>query len=89
MNGMKLHIDKSGRIVLPKPVRVRMGLVEGAHLEATESSEGILLRPIIHRPSLVRKNGILVHTGKAPQGFNWERLSEDLEDERMRDIAGL
>ena len=86
---MKLHIDKSGRVVLPKPVRVRMGLVEGAHLEATESAEGILLRPVAHRPSLPKKNGILVHTGKAPSGFDWEHLTKNLEDERMKDIVGL
>ncbi len=89
MNGMKLHIDKSGRVVLPKPVRVRMGLVEGAHLEATESADGILLRPVAHRPSLLKKNGVLVHTGKAPRGFDWERLTESVEDERMKDIVGL
>lgn len=89
INGMKLHIDKSGRIVVPKTLRLRMGLTEGTLLEVTESSEGVLLRPITRRPSLVKKDGILVHTGKAPRGFDWERLNGELEQERMKDIAGL
>jgi AbrB family looped-hinge helix DNA binding protein len=88
MNGMKLHLDKSGRVVLPKPLRQRLGLRAGATFEATEAAEGLLLRPVTERPSLVERNGFLVHTGQATHTFDWQQLSTDLEEERLRDILG-
>lgn len=89
INGMKLHIDKSGRVVLPKAIRHRLGLSAGAALEATESPDGLLIRRALQRPSLVQTDGLLVHTGKAPRGFEWAQLTEELEQERIRDLAGL
>lgn len=85
---MKVHLDKSGRVVLPKPLRQRLGLRVGTTFEATEAPEGVLLRPIIEQPSLVERNGLLVHTGQATRAFDWQELSDDLEQERLRDILG-
>ena len=83
---MKLRPDKSGRLVLPKALRQRLGLRAGTTFEATEAAEGVLLRPLIHGPSLVDRDGFLVHTGHATRAFDWQELSEDLEQERLRDI---
>jgi AbrB family looped-hinge helix DNA binding protein len=66
---VKLTIDKFGRIVLPKAIRMRLGLSAGTLIEATESAGGLLLRPLTQRPSLIKVDGILVHTGKAPRGL--------------------
>jgi len=88
INGMKLRIDKSGRVVLPKPLRQRLGLRPGATFEATEAAEGLLLRPITQRPSLVERDGLLVHTGQTTRGFDWQHLSDDLQQERVVDILG-
>ena len=88
MNGMELRLDKSGRVVLPKPLRQRLGLRSGSTLEATEAAEGLLLRPIAHRPSLVERDGLLVHTGRPIRPFDWQELREDVEQERLRDILG-
>jgi len=88
IGGMKLRLDKSGRVVLPKPLRQRLGLRAGTTFEATEAAEGLLLRPITQRPSLVERNGFLVHTGQPAQTLDWQELSRDLEDERSRDIFG-
>ncbi|PYY02429.1 MAG: AbrB/MazE/SpoVT family DNA-binding domain-containing protein, partial [Acidobacteria bacterium] len=44
---MNIRVDKAGRIVLPKPVRDRLGLKAGASLEICESADGLLLRPVI------------------------------------------
>jgi len=85
---MKLRLDKSGRVVLPKPLRQRLGLRAGTTFEATEAAEGVLLRPITQRPSLVKRNGFLVHTGQPNRAFDWQQLSDDLEQERLRDIFG-
>jgi AbrB family looped-hinge helix DNA binding protein len=41
-----IKMDRFGRIVIPRRVRERYGLVEGSHqLEVVEDAEGILLRP--------------------------------------------
>jgi AbrB family looped-hinge helix DNA binding protein len=88
MNGMELHLDKSGRIVLPKPLRQRLGVKAGAAFEVTEASGGLLLRPVKQRPSLVERNGFLVHTGEATRPIDWEDLTDDLERERLKDILG-
>jgi AbrB family looped-hinge helix DNA binding protein len=82
MNGMNVKVDKSGRIVIPKAVRERLRLRAGTNLELQEVPEGILLRPVGQRPALVWKDGLLVHLGKAPRGFAWDRLIEDFRDER-------
>jgi AbrB family looped-hinge helix DNA binding protein len=85
---MKLHLDKSGRIVLPKSLRHRLGLRPGSTLEATETAGGLLLRPIHQGPSLVERDGLLVHTARIDPAFDWRQFSDDLEQERARDILG-
>ena len=81
--------DKAGRIVLPKRVRERFQLRAGTSLELEERPEGLVLRPIGQCPSMVQKNGVWVHLGKAPQGFDWSRIVDDARDERTKDTAGL
>ncbi len=87
MNGMTVKIDKAGRIVVPKNVRDRLRLHAGADLAMEETPEGILLKPVRRRPSLIEKNGFLVHRGQAPNSFEWSRLLEDNRDERIEDLA--
>ena len=43
-NGIRLRIDKSGRIVVPKPLRERLGLKPGTELEVLDQQGGMLLR---------------------------------------------
>ena len=75
--------------MLPKPVRERLGLKAGMDLELTEGAEGLMLKPVQRRASLVNRNGLLVHRGKLPKAYDWSRLVEDDRDERMRKLAGL
>jgi AbrB family looped-hinge helix DNA binding protein len=85
---MTLKIDKAGRIVLPKPVRDRLGLRVGMDLEVAESPEGLVLKPVNQRPSMVRVNGFWVHQGTAPEGFDWDRLIEEVRDGRHKQLHG-
>jgi AbrB family looped-hinge helix DNA binding protein len=89
INGMTLKIDKAGRIVLPKYLRERLRLRPGSTLEVEERPEGVVLRPVRQKPSMVQKDGIWVHMGKLPRGFNWDQIVEDARDERIKDVAGL
>jgi len=85
---MILRLDKSGRVVLPKPLRQRLGLRVGATLEAKEAGNGLLLLPLRRQPALIERDGLLVHTGKPTGTLEWDQLSDDLERERLRDILG-
>jgi AbrB family looped-hinge helix DNA binding protein len=43
VNRMKLKINKAGRIVVPKPLRERLGFTPDTKLEAIEQPAGMLL----------------------------------------------
>ncbi len=58
-------IDRDGRVVVPKPLRDRFNLVAGTQLEIEATAEGLTLRKVGAKPSLVCKKGILVHHGAA------------------------
>jgi AbrB family looped-hinge helix DNA binding protein len=88
VNGMKLKIDGAGRIVVPKRVRDRFGFRAGMEVDMVESAEGVLLRPMERRPTLVREGVLLVHTGAVAPGYDLRRAVEDERDERVREIWG-
>src|SRR5215471_8168031 len=89
INGINLKIDKAGRIVLPKQIRERFRLRPGSNLELDECPEGLVLRPVDQRPSMIQKDGFWVHLGKAPRGFDWDRLVDEDRDQRIKDITSL
>jgi AbrB family looped-hinge helix DNA binding protein len=62
---MEITIDKTGRLVLPKPIRDRFNLVEGTQLEVELEADGVRLRVPTGDASLRRKQGILVHHGSS------------------------
>ena len=85
-NGMELRIDKAGRIVVPKPLRERLGFKPDTALVAIEQPEGVLLKRVEQRPSMVKADGLWVHQGTAEPGANWERILEDLREERIESL---
>jgi AbrB family looped-hinge helix DNA binding protein len=60
---MKITIDGTGRVVLPKSLRDRFHLVAGTELDVNAEADGISLRVVHQETSLVEKAGILVHHG--------------------------
>lgn len=86
INGMKLKIDKAGRIVVPKPLRERLGFMPDMDLEAVEQPDGVLLKRAQQRPSMVKVDGLWVHQGRAEPGANWERILEDVREERIASV---
>ena len=84
--GMKLGIDKAGRVVVPKLLRERLGFRPDTELEAIEQPEGVLLKRVEQRPSMVKVDGLWVHQGSAEPGANWERILEDVREERIESV---
>jgi AbrB family looped-hinge helix DNA binding protein len=86
---MTLKMDKAGRVILPKPVRDRLGLHGGSDLEVQETLEGVMLKPVELRPSMIKKHGLWVHTATLPPGFDVLQVIRDDRDERIRALSGL
>ena len=86
---MTLRMDKAGRVILPKPIRDRLGLHEGSDLEIQETPEGLTLRPAERQPSMVKEHGLWVHTGKLPPGFDIVQAIRDDREDRIRKLADL
>jgi AbrB family looped-hinge helix DNA binding protein len=83
---MKTTLDRFGRIVVPKEVRDRHGLVAGSEIEIEESGESILLHPVSELPGLVEKEGILIFRGHSEGSIDSAVRSH--RDERLRAAGG-
>jgi AbrB family looped-hinge helix DNA binding protein len=86
---MTLRIDKAGRVILPKPVRDRLGLRAGSDLEMQETPEGVMLKPVARKPSLVKKGGFWVHNGEIPTAYDILKAIDEDQEARMRKAWGL
>jgi AbrB family looped-hinge helix DNA binding protein len=83
-SGMTIRMDKSGRIVLPKIIRERFGLTPDLELDIIEQPDGVLLRRRNEQPCMVKIDGLWVHQGKPEVGANWDRVIDDVREERAQ-----
>ncbi len=60
---MIVTIDRLGRIVVPKKIRDRLHILPGTDLELELDADSIRIRPAVNEPSLIHKQGVLVHHG--------------------------
>jgi AbrB family looped-hinge helix DNA binding protein len=81
---MAIRIDKLGRIVLPKMIRDRFGLTPDLELEVVEQPDGVLLRRRENRPSMIKVDGLWIHQGTPQSGAQWDRIVDDVRDERAQ-----
>lgn len=87
INDMKVKLDTSGRIVVPKLLRDRIGLKPDMVLEVEEHADGVFLRVPTPHPTMVQVDGLWVHQGTAPANADWGRVLEDVRDERLRAVG--
>jgi AbrB family looped-hinge helix DNA binding protein len=83
---MNLTIDRSGRIVVPKPIRDRFGLTPDTELQIIEQPDGLLLKRVEERPSMIKVDGLWVHQGVPEPGANWDRVVDAAREERIDSI---
>lgn len=60
---MRTYVDRFGRVLIPKPIRLHLGLQTGAPLVVEECEQAVLLRPVREESPLVVKEGVLVFAG--------------------------
>lgn len=59
VDGMRTTIDKAGRLVIPRPLRERVGLAGGGEVEVELDGATIRIQPVADR-GLLEKDGLLV-----------------------------
>ena len=80
-------IDRDGRVVVPKALRDRFNLVAGTELEIEATADGMKLRKVDTAPSLVRKEGFLVHHGALRATLDIAEFIRAERDTRSRGTA--
>jgi len=58
-------------------------------LEAVIDAEGLTLRPVERKSSMVQQHGIWVHQGQAPTGFDWDTIVDTTRDQQIKGASGL
>jgi AbrB family looped-hinge helix DNA binding protein len=82
---MRSTIDKAGRVVIPAPIRERVGLTPGAALEITADETGVRIERVAPGPKLVKVGRRLVARPTARRGARPQvDVAALVEDERNR-----
>lgn len=84
---MKTTVDRFGRVVVPKPMRTRLGLRAGAEVVIEQEGDHIVLRPATDEPALAVKDGILIFTGAAEGDL--ESALTAVREGRTRHLGGM
>jgi AbrB family looped-hinge helix DNA binding protein len=78
---VRVTLDKTGRIVIPKPLREALQLEPGDALEMESSGEEITLRPVRGTGSLAKEHGVWVLNNGQP-------LPASATDEMLQQVRG-
>lgn len=84
---MRITIDRAGRVVVPKQLRDRFNLVAGTELEVEAVGDGLQIRKVVSEPTLVRKEGFLVHHGTSPSAIDVGDFIRAEHEARSRRIS--
>jgi AbrB family looped-hinge helix DNA binding protein len=82
----EITIDGSGRIVIPREVRLRHHLTPGSRLTLVDHDERLVLIPRQGQTTTLEKAGLLVFQGRLASEFPDHRV---VRDERLSRLAGL
>lgn len=82
---MSSTIDKAGRLVIPAPLRKRLGLDPGTEIEFKVEGFSLRLVRAVPGPEIVERNGRLIARPQRPQSeLPPVDIAELIEEERDR-----
>src|ERR1700680_4538010 len=85
---IRLTIDKSGRVVIPKPLREELHLEPGDALEMQSAGEQITLRPVRGTGPLTKERGVWVFHARQPMPASaTDEMLQQIREER--DLTNL
>lgn len=76
---MRTTIDSGGRVVIPKAIRERLGLVAGAEVEVAEADGRVEISPALAPIDVVEVDGRLVARGEGLPVLTDEAVRETIE----------
>jgi AbrB family looped-hinge helix DNA binding protein len=84
-------MDRAGRVVLPKPVREHLQLQPGDEsLEIESFEDHIVLRPVRHRATMRKEQGVWVFDSGEPITASTVRETiQEIRDERSDRVLGI
>ena len=83
---MRVRIDKSGRVVIPKGFRERLGLKAGDVLDVQVTSGGLSLAKVQESPRLVKDGNVLVFACGVLRNEGGDMVG-GLRDSRMAELV--
>ncbi len=84
---LTVTIDKSGRLVIPKSIRDRLGLAEGAEFEISELRDGLVLKVSSRDSALEEVDGLWVHRGRPDSEFDLLLAIRNQREDRIRELT--
>jgi AbrB family looped-hinge helix DNA binding protein len=85
----KVHLDKAGRVSLPKHLRQSLKLVAGDSFEVQCFGDQITLRPVRHTAPIRKEQGVWVYRSGQSVQASIRQLIEEGRDERHEALLGL
>jgi AbrB family looped-hinge helix DNA binding protein len=83
----KLTLDKAGRVLIPKPLRIKLRLGPGDTLHLESQGERILLRPVRPKALLKKEQGVWVYQGE-PSDASITDVIDRQREERLGEVMG-
>lgn len=83
----KTTLDKFGRVLIPKKMRVHLGLTPGCDLKIEEHDTEITLHPIIEESVLIKKEGVIVAKCDAVEPL--EGFEKRIRHQRLKKLSGV
>jgi AbrB family looped-hinge helix DNA binding protein len=80
---METTLDKYGRIVVPKPLRDRLGIEAGTDLILEAEGDHLILRPV-RQAVLEEQDGLLVSTAEVDDTVDIQSVIDDVRAERTQ-----
>ncbi len=78
-----LTIDRVGRVLLPKPLRERMGFRPGSEIEVVPGHGMVVLKAKDSGPSLAKIDGVWVHQGELKGASSAPDVVSELRQDRL------
>ena len=84
-----VHIDKSGRVVIPKEMREGLGFAPNVPLVVESRDGAVILKPSTAGARMINMGGIMVYHTDAPQDFDVVALIDQVREERNAQVMGI